>query len=145
MPFFYWYPLSWYPSRYPLKATQNRTAHQTAQRTQAFFSTQANGTQGSTQRKQVFVRKEQVRNDVRTEMAFFSRKTISRTTSRSKSPFLVSRKTISRRTSRSKSLYFLANRASANSKIVVTSLLVTSEMILSKLQLSSELSTEKAG
>jgi len=28
---------------------------------------------------------------------------------------------------------------------VVTSLLVTSEMILSKLQLSSELSTEKAG
>jgi hypothetical protein len=52
---------------------------------------------------------------------------------------------LSRSTSRSKSLYFLANRASANSKIVVTSLLVTSEMILSKLQLSSELSTEKAG
>jgi len=68
MPFFYWYPLSWYPSRYPLKATQNRTAHQTAQRTQAFFSTQANGTQGSTQRKQVFVRKEQVRSDVRSKM-----------------------------------------------------------------------------
>jgi len=89
MPFFYWYPLSWYPSRYPLKATQNRTAHQTAQRTQAFFSTQANGTQGSTQRKQVFVRKEQVRSDVRTEMAFFSRKTISRTTSRSKSLYLL--------------------------------------------------------
>jgi len=64
---------------------------------------------------------------------------------RSKSPFLVSRKNLSRSTSRSKSLYFLANRASANSKIVVTSLLVTSEMILSKLQLSSELSTEKAG
>jgi len=61
------------------------------------------------------------------------------------SPFLVSRKNLSRSTSRSKSLYFLANRASANSKIVVTSLLVTSEMILSKLQLSSELSTEKAG
>ena len=52
-------------------------------------------------------------------------------------PLLVSRKTISRRTSRSKCLYFLANRASANSKIVVTS-----EMMLSKLQFSSELSTE---
>ena len=102
MPFFYWYPL---------KTAQNRTAHRTAQRTQAFFSTQANGTQGSTQRK----------------------------------PLLFSRKTVSRSTSRSESLYFLANRASANSKIVVTSLLVTSEMILSKLQLSSELSTEKAG
>ena len=34
-------------------------------------------------------------------------------------PLLVSRKTISRRTSRSKCLYFLANRANANSKIVV--------------------------
>ena len=61
---------------------------------------------------------------------------------RSESPFLVSRKNLSRSTSRSKSLYFLANRASANSKIVVTSLLVTSEMILSKLQLSSELSSK---
>jgi hypothetical protein len=61
-------------------------------------------------------------------------------------PLLVSRKTISRRTSRSKCLYFLANRASANSgtnsKVVVTKLLVTSEMMLSKLQLSTELSTE---
>ena len=61
-----------------------------------------------------------------------------------------SRKNISRTTSRSKSLYFLANRASANSdansdansKIAVSSLLVTSEMILSKLQLSSELSSK---
>ena len=91
--------------------------------TQVFFSAQNDGAQGSAQRKQVFVR-----NDVRTEMAFFSRKNISRTTSRSKS------------------LYFLANRASANSdansKIAVSSLLVTSEMILSKLQLSSELSSK---
>jgi len=55
MPFFYWYPLSWYPSRYPLKATQNRTAHRTTQQKQAFFSTQANGTQGSTQRKHPFL------------------------------------------------------------------------------------------
>ena len=40
--------------RSPLKTAQNRTAHRTAQRTQAFFSTQANGTQGSTQRKPIF-------------------------------------------------------------------------------------------
>ena len=117
-PLIYWYPLS----RYPLKVAQNIAAHLTAHQNR-LFSTQRNGTQGSTQRKQVFVR-----NDVRTEMAFFSRKTISR------------------RTSRSKCLYFLANRAStnnsANSKVVVTKLLVTSEMMLSKLQLSSELSTE---
>ena len=60
-----------------------------------------------------------------------------------KTGFLV-RKEMVRKEVRSESLYFLANRASANSgansKIVVNSLLVTSEMILSKLQLSSELS-----
>ena len=92
-------------------STQRNGTQGSTQWTQVFFSAQNDGAQGSAQRKQVFVR-----NDVRTEMAFFSRKNISRTTSRSKC------------------LY-----------ILVTSLLVTSEMILSKLQLSSELSTEKAG
>ena len=103
MPFFYWYPL---------KTAQNRTAHRTAQRTQAFFSTQANGTQGSTQRKPLLV----------------SRKTVSRSTSRSESLYFLANRA--------------SANSGANSKIVVTSLLVTSEMILSKLQLSSELSSK---